>query len=94
MSNTVFAPLIAYRARLIDIMNHDEVWNDGRCARVFDANNAWGLLEAIKSGDFTPEQKSLARKIEDNMNQLDGLMDHIADLIYAIAENDIETKAA
>lgn len=96
MSNPVFAPLLAYRERLIDIINNDEVWNDGRCARVFDDTKIYGLLESIEDGQFSGEQKETASELLDKMNQLGGIMDDIADLIETLtsADEEVEAEAA
>lgn len=96
MSNPVFAPLLAYRERLIDILNNDEVWNDGRCARVFDDLVVHRFLETMVDGEFSAEQKEAAKEIQDKMNQLGGIMDDIADLIETLtsAEEEAEAEAA
>jgi|SynMetStandDraft_2_1070026.scaffolds.fasta_scaffold03983_6 hypothetical protein len=90
MSNPVFAPLLAYRERLIDILNNDEVWNDGRCARVFDDTKIYSLLETVGGGDFAGEQKETASKILEKMNELSGIMEDIADLIETLTSADEE----
>lgn len=97
MSKTAFETLLAYQSRLIDILNNDEVWDGGRCTQVFGGAKADAALEAIIDGDFSDEQKEIAKEIQEMVNQIGGLMEDIASRIDDLTETEqgeIEAKAA